>query len=94
MKHRGGTQSTSPYFILHYLLHGGMTMFIHRLSKMPLGVADRDLVQNISHRYDKDTNTTYLMYHHATHPSKPEVPGVVRSVVLLMVDQQYSLACS
>ena len=45
---------------------------------MPFGVANRDLVQNISHRYDEATNTTYLMYHNATHPSRPEVPGIVR----------------
>ncbi len=53
-----------------------------RLSKMPIGVADRDLVQNISRRYDEATNTTYLMYHHTTHPSKPEIPGIVRSVCI------------
>ena len=45
---------------------------------MPIGVSDRDLVQNVSRRYDEATNTTYIMFHGCTHPSKPEMHGIVR----------------
>ena len=45
---------------------------------MPIGVYDRDLVQTMSCRYEESSNTTYIMYHPTTHPSKPETSNVVR----------------
>ena len=54
---------------------------VSRVAKMPLGVYDRDLVQNIARRYEEETNTTYLIYHNATHPERPERSGLVRCVV-------------
>lgn len=48
---------------------------------MPVGVADRDIVQNITKRRVESQDLTYMLYKNATHPSKPEVPGVVRYVL-------------
>ena len=47
---------------------------------MPIGVADRDIVQYISQRRDESTNTTYILYRNTTHPDRPERKGIVRSV--------------
>jgi hypothetical protein len=49
-----------------------------RVAKMPIGVYDRDLVQNIARRYEEETKTTYLLYHQTTHPLRPERSGLVR----------------
>lgn len=47
---------------------------------MPIGVADRDIVQNITQRQDESNDLKYILYKNATHPSRPEVPGVVRYI--------------
>ena len=49
-----------------------------RRISMPPGVADRDLVQNIGKRYDEATNSTFLLYRNASHPSRPPRSGIVR----------------
>ena len=45
---------------------------------MPFGVSDRDIVQYITQRKDDSQDMTYLLYKNATHPEKPEQPGLVR----------------
>lgn len=45
---------------------------------MPFGVADRDLLQYISHRKDEEKNLYYILYKNATDERRPEVPGLVR----------------
>ena len=49
---------------------------------MPVGVSDRDTIQRICTHYDEKTKTTFVKSYHATHPSKPEVSGVVRLVAV------------
>lgn len=45
---------------------------------MPLGVTDRDAVQNVCRRDDEATSTTYLLYQTTTHPARPEDKKIVR----------------
>ena len=51
-----------------------------RLVKMPPLVSDRELVQCISQRTDKQTGTTTILYRNAKHHSRPESKGVIRWV--------------
>ena len=60
------------------ILETGISVWSYRRSRMPLAIADRDLVQYIGQRFDEPTNTTYLLYHNATHPKVPEKRGLVR----------------
>lgn len=46
--------------------------------KMPFGVADRDLLQYISHRKDEEKKLHYVLYKNATDERRPEISGVVR----------------
>ena len=50
---------------------------------MPMGVSDRDIVQNVTQRQHESEDMTYLLYKNATHPSKPEQPSVVRYVRII-----------
>ena len=45
---------------------------------MPVGVSDRDIVQVITQRRDESQDMSYILYKNATHPSRPEIPNVVR----------------
>ena len=47
---------------------------------MPPLVSDRELVQCISQRTDKQTGTTTILYRNAKHHSRPERKGVIRWV--------------
>ena len=53
--------------------------FNNRMVKTPTGASDRDLVQYMTHGRDEN-GAIYVMLKNAKHPSRPEVPGVVRSV--------------
>ncbi|CAI8029004.1 START domain-containing protein 10 [Geodia barretti] len=53
------------------------------LSKLPLTISDRDVVQFIRREYDESTNTTYFLYRNATHPNYPERRGIVRAETIL-----------
>ena len=60
-----------------------MSHMTSRYSKMPFGVSDRDLVQKICTRYEESEKSTYILYYHTTHPTKPPVSGVVRLVAII-----------
>ena len=45
---------------------------------MPAEVEDRDLVQKMTYRRDEEKKLIYILHKNATHPSRPEVPGLVR----------------
>ena len=58
---------------------------------MPVGVSDIDFIQRIVPHYDEKTNTTFIKSYHATHPSKPEVKGVIRllNIIIYLVIMEY-----
>lgn len=57
-----------------------MCMFVYfRRVKTPMGTSDRDFVMNLTHGPNQDGGY-YVLYKNTTHPSKPEIPGVVRLV--------------
>ena len=45
---------------------------------MPIGIANRDVVQYITYHNDKEKNLRYMLYKNAIDDRRPEVPGVVR----------------
>ena len=47
---------------------------------MPIGVSDRDIVQKVTQQHHESEDMLYIIYKNATHPSRPEQPGVVRYV--------------
>lgn len=49
-----------------------------------MGTSDRDFVMNLTHGPTQDGGY-YVLYKNTTHPSKPEMPGVVRLDVLQLV---------
>ena len=55
---------------------------IHRLTKMPPLVTNRDIVQHIGLRKDEATDTSYILYKNATHPDRPETSANVRWVMI------------
>ncbi len=59
---------------------------LYRRVKTPKGTCttDRDFVMYITHGINSD-GVFYVLYKNASHPKKPEIPGVIRFVSLFCI---------
>ena len=56
----------------------------YRQCKMPPGVTDRDLLQYMWVKKDESSNTTFVVFKDASHPTKPERKDFIRLVSTYM----------
>ena len=62
-----------------------IAFFTHnRRVKTPKGTTDRDFVMYVTHGVDSN-GVYYVLYKNATHPKRPEIPGVIRYQVLVKI---------